>query len=219
MRRSWLGVGGVLVLTVAVGCASGRSAQRSAQDDPNATGDPVAREMDRVMLEADGNRPGQIVSVTDEQVVLDPFEPYAPEQRLGLTDEVPVFQGGAKVSSRALSPGVDVRVFYKESGNGLNGGEAVAIEILDADEADAIRQAQDTVPGATPRDDTMPGVPGDEMLDPSSEPASPDPGLDDRSDEPTVGEPAPEDEPFQGEPESTRPYEDESTERWPLELP
>lgn len=205
MRRCWLGVGGALVLTVAVGCASGRGAQRSAQHDPNATGDPVAREMDRVMIEADGNRPGQIVSVTEGQVVLDPFEPFAPEQRLELSDEVPVFQGGAKVSSRALSPGVDVRVFYKASRGGLNGGEAVAIEILDADEADAIRQAQQSVPGSTP---------GDEMNDPSFEPAPRDPGLDASSDgNRPLGEPAPDDGQFEAL------DEDEPMERWPLELP
>lgn len=96
-----------------------------------------AAEREAIIGQADAWQPGIVRDVQDEMLILEPYQRAAGEARVQLDPETPVFQEEGRVSTRALQPGTDVRVFYRHDATGVP--QVVAVEILSPEEASEVR--------------------------------------------------------------------------------
>jgi hypothetical protein len=87
---------------------------------------------------ADGAQVGTIQQLTQDQMVLSPFEPKAGLATLALPEDVQVLRDGQPVEREALAPGEDVRVFYELRGQ--EQPKAVGVEILSPEEAEQMKE-------------------------------------------------------------------------------
>jgi len=90
---------------------------------------------------ASGSQPGKVVSLRGGTLEIDPYQIAAGNARLHIAQDAPVFQGNARVSTLALQPGVDVRVYYDKAQR-----DVVAVDVLTPDQAENLRKAEENVP-------------------------------------------------------------------------
>ncbi len=100
-------------------------------------GEPKAQARPEEFAEADAMQAGQISRVTEDELILKPFEEDAQPAELSLSDEVKVVRNGVEVGKEALSEGEDVRVFYDLKGD--EKPEVIGVEILSAEEAEELK--------------------------------------------------------------------------------
>lgn len=101
---------------------------------------------------------GKLSSISNKELTLQPYA-GGMTQQFKMGKEVPVFFGDETQSTGSLSPGADVRVFYR-------GDEVVALEVLSGDD---IQKAHEETEPAAPRDEFDLGAPPSE-----APPAAPD---------------------------------------------
>lgn len=120
-------------------------AERERPQSPAPAAQGAAPEnREQVIAQAEGAQPGVVQEVEGNTLILDPYQRAAGEARLEMSRDVPVYQADSVISTRALMPGVDVRVFYRTGGEGQR--EVVAVEILDPEEAATVRRSVEDLP-------------------------------------------------------------------------
>lgn len=143
-----------------VGLAACSSSQRSTRGDSGSytqaepRQEDVGAEREAIIGQADAWQPGIIRSIEEETLVLEPYQRTAGEARIQLEENVPVFEERERVSTEALTPGTDVRVFYRHDASGLP--EVVAVEILSEDEAREVRGLFEGQPQMEEEDPSIP---------------------------------------------------------------
>ncbi|MGI5860565.1 MAG: hypothetical protein ACOX6T_00745 [Myxococcales bacterium] len=100
-------------------------------------GEQQAQERPEEFARADAMQVGKVSRVTEDVLVLDPYEEEAEEAELSISDDVKVVRNGVEVGMEALSEGADVRVFYEL--NGDDRPEIIGVEILSSEEAEELK--------------------------------------------------------------------------------
>jgi hypothetical protein len=115
-----------------------------------AASDTITREKDALISQSDGSQLGTLRDYSGTSLTVD-NEAAGPSGSLTMRadNSVPVFQGQQKVSTDALVPGSDVRVFYRTPADGTQ-PQAVAIEILNPNQDSSLPGSQDGTHTTTP---------------------------------------------------------------------
>jgi hypothetical protein len=116
----------------------------AAAPAPGTTAEAGKAFREKAEKKASGNQAGTIVQAQGGTLVLDPYQKAAGEATLSLESNTPVFKGDTQIAVTELKPGADVRVFFKEQGG--KAPKVVAVEVLEAQEAKKIREAEADVP-------------------------------------------------------------------------
>lgn len=136
------------VALFAAACTSDRGAQRTDTTQvqtQRGEKESIEQEMQRIVSQADGSQPGRVEEMSDGMLRLDPYQEAAGVAQLRIDENTPVFQGGGKVTTRALQPGVDVRVFFDRSEAGER-PRVIAVEVLEGQNARDIEQSIQNAP-------------------------------------------------------------------------
>jgi hypothetical protein len=112
---------------------------------PVATNTLDPPQKDALIKTASGSQPGKVISSDGQTLVIDPYQQAAGNATLHLTPGTVIFQANSKVDTNALRPGTDVRVFYKKE-SGQKGPNVVAVELLNADDAQKLERSERNVP-------------------------------------------------------------------------
>lgn len=136
---NWKALTIACIATFGVACSSSQKVQDDrgpmAQNGQMQQDDVAEREA--IIGQADAWQPGIVRDMSDETLILEPYQRAAGEARIQIDPETPVFQEEGRVSTRALQPGTDVRVFYRHDATGAP--QVVAVEILSPEEANEVR--------------------------------------------------------------------------------
>jgi hypothetical protein len=158
--KTWFSAGALAVLVACSGSKGGSSSSPSASSagvpwiaERAQGGDRVER---AVAQRATGAQAGTVREVSDELIVLDPYESWAGDARIALEKNTPVFRGDDRLSERVtdvVRPGLQVNVYYGEK---EGAPVAMGIKILSTEEAERLRDAisQRTRPSGESRSGT-----------------------------------------------------------------
>lgn len=151
-----LGVAGL------VACSSSKHASRDDSDSSDhgrysqadKRQEDVGAQRERVIGQADAWQPGIVRGLEDEILILEPYQQAAGEARIQIEEDIPVFEDDARVSTDVLTPGTDVRVFYRHDATGTP--QVVAVEILSDEEVREIRSLFEGQPNQQQDEDSSP---------------------------------------------------------------
>jgi hypothetical protein len=138
---------------------NGQMSTGMASATPGTIPDSIARQKDAIMSQADGAQPGRVRDFSGNTLTLDSQSTTAGgggTMTMRLDNNIPVFQGAQRVSTDALVPGADVRVFYKNPANGSY-PKALAVEVLGSSNSNTPSDNGSTSPSSnttTPSDNS-----------------------------------------------------------------
>jgi hypothetical protein len=99
---------------------------------PNGSQDATAQDKNALISSADGSQPGTVQSFSNGTLTLTTHGKKHQSNKartLTISQDVPVFQGATRVSTDAIVPGADVRVYWRTPSSG-NERQIIAVDIM-----------------------------------------------------------------------------------------
>lgn len=102
----------------------------------------VSPERESYRWQADDWQPGQVRSVHEDLIELEPYLAGVGNKPLFLDGKTAVFRGNQRVTRAEIRPGTDVRAYYRQDASGML--RLVSLEILEPVEVDRMRARFET---------------------------------------------------------------------------